>query len=113
MGVDETEHYGSAVCAGSCVESDRLVAGRRADGCDPLLPFVGMLWFLVGVEQKLAAKRAASPLPLEQPQPGGVQRGFPASPPSRPVTGQDGVIGRGPALDQRVPGDLCPANLSR
>ena len=72
MGVGETEHHGSAVCAGSCVEGDRLVAGRRADGCDPLFPFVGMLWFLVGVEEKLPAQRAASPLPLEYPQPGGV-----------------------------------------
>ena len=51
MGVDETEHYGSAVCAGSCVESDRLVAGRLADGCDPLFPFVRVLWLLGCVQQ--------------------------------------------------------------
>jgi len=84
VGVNESEHDGSAV-AGSGVEGDRVVAGRRADGCDPLFPFVGVLWLLLGVQEKLAAERAASPLPLEQPQPGGVQRGFPASPPGCPV----------------------------
>ena len=65
VGVNESEHDGSAVAGGSGVEGDRVVAGRRADGCDPLFPFVGMLWLLLGVQQKLSAERAASPLPLE------------------------------------------------
>jgi hypothetical protein len=85
VGVNESERDGSAVAGGSGVEGDRVVAGRRADGCDPLFPLVGMLWLLFGVQEKLAAERAASRLPLEQPQPGGVQRGFPASPPGCPV----------------------------
>jgi len=93
VGVDEAEHGGSALVPGSHVEGDRLVAGRRANGFDPLFPFVWVLWFLAGVEQQLAAKRAASTLFLEQPQPGRVERGYPASPPGRPVAGQGRVVG--------------------
>jgi hypothetical protein len=74
VGVDETEHRGPAACSGSRVEGDRLVAGRLADGCDPLLPFVGVVWFPVGVEQQFAAERAAPALLVEQPQPGRVER---------------------------------------
>jgi len=48
VGVDETKRGGSVVGAGVRVEDDSLVAGRRADGCDPLLPFVRVLRFLIG-----------------------------------------------------------------
>jgi len=44
---------------------DRLVAGRCADGRDPLFPFVGVLWFSVSVQEQLPAERAASMLPFE------------------------------------------------
>src|SRR5690348_13982465 len=79
VGVDEAGRGGSAGGSGSRVEGDRLVAGRRADGFDPLLPFVRVLWFAVSVQEQMPAKRAASVLPLEQPQPGRVERGCPAS----------------------------------
>ena len=78
--------------SGSRVEGDRLVAGRRADGSNPLLPFVRVLGFSVGVQEQLPAERAASILPFEEPQPGRVERGCPASPPGCPVAGQGGVI---------------------
>jgi len=41
------------------------VAGRDADGFDPLFPFAGVLWLAIGVEQQVAAKRAASTLSLQ------------------------------------------------
>ena len=51
VGVDETK-YGELVgIPGLRVEGDRLVADRLAGGCDPLFPFVRVLWFLIGVEQ--------------------------------------------------------------
>src|SRR6266496_4758015 len=93
VGVDEAGHGGSALDPGPRVEGDRLVAGRRADGFDPLLPFVRVLGFSVGVQEQLPAKRAASMLPFEEPQPGRVERGCPASPPGCPVSGQGGVVG--------------------
>ncbi len=65
VGVDEAGDCGSALGSGSRVAGDRLVAGRRADGCDPLLPFVGVLGFSVGVQEQLPAERAASTLPLK------------------------------------------------
>ena len=65
MGVDEAEHGGSALSPGSRVEGDRLVAGRLADGFNPLFPFVWVLWLLAGVEQQFPAERAASLLPVE------------------------------------------------
>ena len=88
VSVDETDGGGLAWCSGSRVEDDRLVAGRLAGGCDPQLPLVGVLRFLVGVQQQPAAKRAASTLLLEEPQPGPGQRGSPATAPGRPVAGQ-------------------------
>jgi len=65
VGVDEAEHSGSAWGSGSRVEGDRLVAGRLADGFNPLFPFVWVLWLLVGVEQQFPAERAAPSLPVE------------------------------------------------
>ena len=65
MGVDEAEHGGSALGPGSRVKGDRLVAGRLADGFDPLFPFVWVPWLLAGVEQQFPAERAAPSLPLE------------------------------------------------
>jgi hypothetical protein len=65
VGVGETVDGGSAWFPGCRVEGDRLVAGRDADGFDPLLPLVGVLWLLVGVEQQVAAERAAPTLSLE------------------------------------------------
>jgi hypothetical protein len=50
---------------GCRIEGDRLVAGRDADGLDPLFPFVGMAWLLASVEQQVTAKRAASALFVE------------------------------------------------
>src|SRR5436305_9100908 len=60
--VDETDCGGLVRCPGSRVEDDRLVAGRLAGGCNPQLPLVGMLRFPIGVEQQVAAARAAPPL---------------------------------------------------
>ena len=65
MGVDEAGHGGSALGPGPRVDGNRLVAGRLADGCDPLFPFVGVLWFPVGVQEQLPAERAVPVLPLE------------------------------------------------
>jgi hypothetical protein len=65
VGVGETEYDGSAWFPGCRVEADRLMAGRDADGCDPLLPLAGVLWFPVGVQQQVAAERAAPALFLE------------------------------------------------
>ena len=65
VGVDEAEHGGSVVVPGSRVEGDRLVAGRLADGFNPLFPFVWVLWLLAGVEQQVPAERAAPSLPVE------------------------------------------------
>src|SRR6266536_1674630 len=79
VGVDETD-------------GDRLVAGRLAGGGDPPFPLVGVLRFLVGVEQQFAAERAAPTLLLEEPQPGPVQRGSPAMSPGGPVAGQGWVV---------------------
>ena len=87
VGVDETDGGGLAWCCGSRVEDGRLVAGRLAGGCNPQLPLVGMLRFPIGVEQQVAAARAAPPLLPEKPQPGPVQRGSPAASPGRPVAG--------------------------
>jgi len=50
VGVDEAEHGGSTLRPGFRAKGDRLVAGRGADGCDPLFPFVRVLWFAVGVQ---------------------------------------------------------------
>jgi len=65
VGVGETVEGVPAWFPGSRIEGDRLVAGRDADGLDPLFPFVGVAWLLVSVEQRVAAKRAASALFVE------------------------------------------------
>ena len=65
VGVGETVDGGSAWFPGCRIESDRLVAGCGADGFDPLLPLIGMLWLLAGVEQQVTAERAAPTLTLE------------------------------------------------
>jgi hypothetical protein len=65
VGVGETVDGVSAWFPGCRIEGDRLVAGRDADGFDPLFPFVGVAWLLVGVEQQVPAERAASALLLE------------------------------------------------
>ena len=91
-GVGETDGEGLVWCSGSRIEGDRLVAGRLAGGGDPPFPLVGVLRFLVGVEQQVTAARAAPTLLLEEPQPGPVQRGSPAASPGRPVAGQGWVV---------------------
>jgi hypothetical protein len=65
VGVGETVGGVPAWFPGCRIESDRLVAGRDADGLDPLFPFVGMAWLLASVEQQVTAKRAASALFVE------------------------------------------------
>jgi len=65
VGVGETVGSGPAWFPGCRAECDRLVAGRDADGFDPLFPFAGVLWLAIGVEQQVAAKRAASTLSLQ------------------------------------------------
>ncbi len=84
VGVDKTEHGGSAVPPGFRADGDRLVAGRRADSCDPLFPFTRVLRFLIGVEQQITADGAAPMLCTQEPQPGGVQRELPVASPGRP-----------------------------
>jgi len=65
VGVGETVDGGPAWFPGCRAEDDRLVAGRDADGFDPLFPFIGVAWLLASVEQQIAAKRAAPTLVLE------------------------------------------------
>jgi hypothetical protein len=65
VGVGETVDGGPAWFPGCRIEGDRLVAGRGADGFDPLLPLVGVAWFLAGVEQQVPAERAAATLLME------------------------------------------------
>ena len=60
MAVDKAEHCGSTLRSGPRVEGDRLEAGRRADGRDPLLPFIGMLWLSISVQEQVAAEVAAA-----------------------------------------------------
>lgn len=42
--------------------ADRVFAERQADGLKPLLPFIGVLWFVVGVQQESSAERAPTVL---------------------------------------------------
>ena len=80
---------------------------------EPSLPFVGMLWWVVCVEQRRAAARATSVLLMEQTQQERAQRWLvPASPPV-PVLRQGRVVGGGTALDLSVTDDRCPGELDQ
>jgi hypothetical protein len=74
------------------LDGDRLFADRFASHRQPLLPLKEGLWFLVGVEQKLTAGRAASVLGSKLAQGEAVQRGSAVLSPSGPIVGQGGVI---------------------
>ena len=103
MGVNEAEDGDRVRVPRPRVEREQVVRQRLAGRCDPLFPLVGVLRLLVGVQQQVPAERASPVLALQQPQPGPVQQGFPASSPGHPVVGQGGVVGGRPALDQGVP----------
>src|SRR6266545_2598858 len=88
---------------------DRLFGDRLAGGPQPLLPFVGALWLVVGVQEEPAADRTAAALLAEQPQDGQIdRRGYCLASPLGPVGGQGGVVGGRRAFDQVVPDDRCP-----
>ena len=74
MGVDEAEHGGSTLRPGPRVEGDRLEAGRRADGRDPLFPFIRVLWLSAGVQEQFPAERATAALPFESGSGGALLR---------------------------------------
>ena len=87
-------------------------ADRSADVGDPVFPLVGMTRLVVDVDQRFLAEWASPALPLQEPEPGPVQRGT-RMPPGGPVVGQAGSSRRRPALDQRVPGDRGPGELEQ
>src|SRR6266487_4923549 len=108
IAVYESERDGCTRGAGTRVSGDRLSADRFAGDLDPLFPFIGGLWFLVGVQQQSPAERTAALLRLKDAQPGLVQRGFAAASPFGPVLGQGWIVWRRGALDHLVPDDGCP-----
>lgn len=75
------------------VDDDVALGYRPAGDPEPLLPFLGALRFLVGVQKEVPTEWTAAVLSPEQAQRGLVdRRGFSAT--SRgPVIGEGGVIG--------------------
>ena len=67
VSVDETECDAFVRCPGPRVEGDRVVTDRLTGRCDPQFPVVGVLRLGLGVEQQLAAERAASVLFEDKP----------------------------------------------
>ncbi len=81
------------IVVAAAVGSQRLSTQGLAGGGEPLFPFVGGLWFVIGVQQVVPAQWATAVLGLEQPQRGLVQqRGFAFATPQPPVFGQGGVV---------------------
>ena len=64
VGVHQVECDGIVRRAGNRIRGDRLFADRGAGGLDPLLPLVGALWLVVGMQQEISAGRAAAMLCL-------------------------------------------------
>jgi hypothetical protein len=76
--------------------ADPLFGDGFAGGAQPLFPFVGGLWLLVGVGQVVPAAGTAAVLGLEQTQGGAVQGwGWLSAAPGGPVVGLGAVIGCG------------------
>src|SRR6266508_3018201 len=75
VGVDETEREGFVRRAWPGVGGDRLEADRLAGRREPLLPLLGALRLVVGVQQQAAAQRTATVLRIQQAQSGLVQPG--------------------------------------
>src|SRR5436190_20398564 len=93
VSVHEVQHDEIVRLIASRVDGERFRAYRLAGRGDPLLPFVRVLWFGVGVQQQVPAERAAAALTRDQPLTVPVQRWFPvAATPRRPVAGQLRVI---------------------
>jgi hypothetical protein len=85
---------GVSVVAGHLV-GEVLVVDRFPGGGEPLFPFVGGLWFVVGVKQEVSAGWTSAVLGLEKPQAAFVQRWRGLLAPSvGPVAGQGGVARR-------------------
>src|ERR1039458_4307415 len=113
MGMDEMECDGIVRRAACPMGGDRLFASRPADHLEPLLPFFGTLWLMVGMEQETTTKRAAAVLRPEQAQTDAVQRRFPAVLPLGPVLGQGRIVGRRRSWHHLVPDDLGPGKLEQ
>jgi hypothetical protein len=75
------------------VGDDVAFEGRSADGPEPLFPFLGGLWFLIGVQEEIPADWAAAVLCLEQAQRALVQCWGSSVAPRGPVVGEGRVIG--------------------
>ena len=76
--------------------ADPVFGDGLAGGAQPLFPFVGGLWLLVGVQQVVPAAGTAAVLCLEEAQGGAVQRwGWLFAAPGGPVVGQGRVVGCG------------------
>ena len=67
-GVYESERGQRLVGVGSRLGGDRLFPYRLADNREPLFPFLGFLWLVVGVQQQSPAEWTASALSPEQVQ---------------------------------------------
>jgi hypothetical protein len=92
--VNEVQHQVIVGPTVSGLHGERFRAHRLADRGDPLLPFVGVLWFGVGVEQQVAAERASAALTRDQsPSVPVERRGAATSTPGGPVAGERRVIG--------------------
>jgi hypothetical protein len=111
VGVHQAWKGGFVRSAAGRFGDDRVVADRLADGPEPLLPRIGMLWLMVGVQQQGPTQRAAAVLRLEQTQDGATQRGPCAAAPFGPEVGQGRIVDRCRSWHHPVPDDGRPGEL--
>jgi hypothetical protein len=97
VGVYEVQPVAVAVRAAALLGiADPVFGDGFAGNAQPLFPFVGGLWLLVGVQQVVPAPGTATVLGLEQARGGAVQGwGWLSAAPGGPVVGQGRVIGCG------------------
>src|SRR5260370_34993719 len=89
-----------------------LLTQRAAGGDEPLLLLPWGLWFLLGVDQKISACRAAVIVGCVQLQGVFVQRrGFASAPSLSPILGQSRVVRRRPSSDRGMADDPGPGEL--
>src|SRR6266508_3072594 len=113
VGVYQASGGGFVRCAVARLGDDRVFADRVADHLEPLFPLVGVLRFVVGVQQETPAPWTAAVLRPEQTQGDWVQQGFPAAAPQRPEFGQGGVVDRRRSWHHPVPDDRRPGESSQ